>query len=79
MLNECLDVIAEEKQRLRQEQIERAGDPIIRMRRFRMLHQLCDYESQMIKKIDQFQTDDLADLIGNPFLCEINHITNRSA
>ena len=79
MLADFLDVVAEEKQKLRQEQIEHAADPIIRMRRFRMLRQLCDYESQVIKKIYQFQTDDMSDLIDNPFLGEISQIINRSA
>ena len=79
ILQDFLDAVAQEKQRLCKEQIERATDPIIRMRRFRMLHQLCDYESQVIKKIHGFQTDDPADLLHNPFIEEIRHIVNRSA
>jgi hypothetical protein len=79
MLTDSLDAVAEAKQTLRREQVEQAADSVIQMRRFRMLHQLCDYESQIIKKIHQFQTDDPGDLLFNPFIDEIRHITNRSA
>ena len=53
-------------------------DPIIRMRRMRMLTQLSEYESQILKKIQNFTTDDPNDL--NSFLIsEMYHIADRSA
>jgi hypothetical protein len=44
------------------ELIINATDPIVRKRRYRMLHHLSIYESQIIQKINDFETDDPADI-----------------
>jgi hypothetical protein len=65
---------------LEKELQEKASDPVIFKRRFRMLSQLADYESQIYKKIYNFDTEDFNDykqivyLINN----EIQNVTDRS-
>ena len=53
-LEQFLNSTTKAKQQLAQELFEKVGDPVVRMRRIRMIHQLCDYESQIVKKIYQF-------------------------
>lgn len=56
-----------------------ATDPTIRMRRFRMLKQLIQFESQMIEKIWRFETDDYQDLISWQAITEIQIVISRDA
>lgn len=65
---------------LKRELQERASDPVIFKRRFRMLTQLAEYESQIYKKIYNFNTDDFQDynLAMNLIVQEIQDVTNRS-
>jgi hypothetical protein len=65
---------------LEKELQEKASDPVIFKRRFRMLSQLADYESQIYKKIYNFVTDDVCDYIQVIYLIktEIQNVTNRS-
>lgn len=65
---------------LEQELQEKASDPVIFKRRFRMLSQLADYESQVYKKIYSFETEDLNDYRQVAYLIntEIQNVTNRS-
>lgn len=65
---------------LKQELQERASDPVIFKRRFRMLTQLAEYESQIYKKIYNFNTDDFQDynLAIHLIVQEIQDVTNRS-
>jgi hypothetical protein len=67
------------KHQLLDELVIYATDPIIRTRRMRMLAQLCDYEAQILKKIENFQTDDPSDLNIHIFNSEIYHVCDRSA
>lgn len=46
---------------LHQELYALADDPILLKRRFRMLSQLADYESQIYKKIYNFSSNDIND------------------
>lgn len=46
------------------ELVENATDPTIVMRRIRMLENLAEYQAQMLKKIQDFETDD-----PNDYLC----------
>jgi hypothetical protein len=49
------------------------------MRRFRMLHQLSQLESQTIKKIANLETDDPLDLLKDEIICnDIGNVVNRS-
>jgi hypothetical protein len=70
---------AKEKQQLLDELIIYATDPVRRMRRMRMISQLCNYESQVVQKIQNFITDDIEDLKLNNFMQELHNVCNRSA
>jgi hypothetical protein len=65
---------------LQNELNELANDPILVKRRFRMLSQLSDYESQLYKKIYQFCSDDINDyvLAAKQIVQEINNVVDRS-
>lgn len=65
---------------LQQELYTKANDPVLLRRRFRMISQLADYESQIYKKIYNFQssnTDDYFDTV-NIIIGEISHVTDRN-
>ena len=47
-----------ERNQLISEMIDHATDPTIVMRRIRMLEHLAEYQVQLLKKIQQFETDD---------------------
>ena len=70
---------ADIKQQLLDELIIYATDPARRMRRMRMISQLCNYESQVVQKIQNFSTDDVEDLQLSNFLKELHNVCNRSA
>ena len=57
-----------------------ADDPILLKRRFRMLSQLADYESQIYKKIYDFSSNDTDDYTAVLTLIkdELYHITQKS-
>lgn len=57
-----------------------ASDATLFKRRFRMLSQLAEYESQIYKKIYQFQGDTIDDYTTavGPILAEIQYVTNRN-
>jgi len=81
MLRKFLSHSEKLKKNLLQELVARATDPVIRMRRFRMLRQLSLYESQIIKKIENLETDDSYDFVfySNSLEHEANLIVNKSA
>ena len=56
-------------------------DPVIFMRRIRMLKQLADFESQMVTKINNFNADSQQDYLTglNQVLLEIDRVTARNA
>jgi len=63
------------------ELINGATNDIIFKRRFRMISQLDDFESQAIKKIYQFDSDNPEDYQQglNRLLIELNNVTSRNA
>lgn len=77
MLTEFMDKIKLQRETLLAELINNATDPVKRMRRARMLSQLSMYESQIIKKIAELETDDVSDFLDSNF--EIDAIVNRNA
>jgi len=44
-----------------------------------MLTQLCETEAQLLKKIENFQTDDPGDLTSYFLFPDIKHVCDRSA
>ena len=56
-----------------------ATDSVILRRRLRMIRHINQYESQLIKKIEQFNTDDPKDLDPYFLLSSLRDIVNRSA
>jgi hypothetical protein len=67
------------KNQLLQELITNATDPVICMRRFRMLQQISTYEGLAIKKIQNLQTEDVLDFLKPSFIKEANSVVNRDA
>jgi hypothetical protein len=65
---------------LHQELQEKATDPILLKRRFRMLAQLAQFESQIYKKIYNFTSDELDDFVLaiEAILLEIKNVADRS-
>ncbi len=61
------------------ELIDYATDPVIVKRRLRMLSQLSQIESQIILKIQAFETNDVDDIDIEMLCVEIRHITNRNS
>jgi hypothetical protein len=78
LLQQFLEATAKSRTSLLADLVNKATDPVIVMRRFRMLRQLAEYESQIVAKIQNFDTDDVLDFSQN-ILCEIQYITNYSS
>lgn len=80
MVDTVVKTIQTRRSILFQEMQERAGDDVIFKRRFRMLSQLADYESQIIKKIYQFSGNSVDDyvLAAKAIVSEIYDVTDRS-
>jgi hypothetical protein len=55
-----------ERNQLINEMIDNATDPTIVKRRIRMLEQLAEYQVQIYKKIEAFETDDPNDYLSIP-------------
>lgn len=79
LLTHFLDEVQQHRKKLLEELINRATDPVIRIRRFRMLSQLSQYESQIINKIANIETDDVTDFFVNDLILELRKVTNRDA
>lgn len=62
-----------------QELLTNATDPVICMRRFRMLQQISVYEGMAIKKIQNLETDDVLDFLKPSFIKEADAVVNRNA
>lgn len=67
------------RENLFSELLDNATDPIIVKRRLRMIRHINLYENQLIKKIEQFETNDVNDLIDFDPWVSIKDIVNRSA
>jgi hypothetical protein len=79
LLKNFLEKTCQARTQLFDELAVHAIDPVLYNRRFRMLSQLGQYESQIIKKIQNFETDDVGDLFPDKFFNGIEAILNRSA
>ena len=79
-LNTFLETVAEHRAELLKELKDYGCDPVRRMRRIRMLCQLSQYEADMIKKIDSFESDDPKEWLDTGVLMStLDQVTNRSA
>ena len=79
LIKKLLKSTEQAKNQLLDELIINATDPTIVKRRLRMIKNLNSYESQLIEKIQQFNTDDANDLVEFDPYKYIHHIINRSA
>lgn len=79
MLQEFLAKVQAAKEELLNELISRATDPVILKRRFRMLSQLALYESIIVSKIYNLETDDNNDFLKFDYSNNITAIINKSA
>ena len=59
LLNSVEKKVADERQKLIDELIDAGNDPVVWKRRFRMLSQLSQWHSNIVKKIYQFETDSI--------------------
>jgi hypothetical protein len=78
LLNDLLKTTQAQRQQLINEAIIKTNNPVVNMRRFRMLSQLAEYESVAIDKIMQLESDDVLDFIDNTYQSEISNIVDRS-
>ena len=80
LLNEFLVESQARRSMLLEELIDNATDPVVKKRRFRMLSNLAAYEASIIKKIANFDTDDIHDLLLFQSLSdELDSLLDRSA
>ena len=79
LIKKLLKSTEQAKNQLIDELIINATNPIIVKRRLRMIKNLNSYESQLIEKIQHFNTDDANELIGFEPDRYIRHIIHRSA
>jgi hypothetical protein len=79
LVQDTVQLIADARTKLLEELVIHASDPTIKMRRFRMLKQLSQFESQIIEKIWRFETVDHQDLLQINFLEEIQSVVSRDA
>jgi hypothetical protein len=65
---------------LHQELCELANDPILLKRRFRMIAQLADYESQIYKKIYKFNSSNINDYVEavERIIMEVHDVVSRN-
>ena len=79
LVQDTVQLVADARTKLLEELLIHASDPTIKMRRFRMLKQLSQFESQIIEKIWKFETDDHRDLLQIKLLDEIRSVVSRDA
>lgn len=79
MLQEFLAKVQTAKNELLKELINRATDPVILKRRFRMLSQLSLYESIVVLKIYNLETNDNSDFLKSAYTERIHAIIDKSA
>lgn len=77
LLSQFLEDTAQARKKLLEELVVNASDPIIFKRRFHMLKQLSHYESQIIEKIYNFDSDNPDDFDIKFF--HLNNIIDRSS
>ncbi len=75
-----IELATDHRNKLLSELIDCATDPVIVKRRLRMLSQLSQLESQLLSKIQLFETDDVNDFnCSVQILNEIECITDRNS
>lgn len=78
MLKNFLNTVQKHKEYLLVELIDRATDPVVQMRRFRMLSQLSLYEHQTIEKIISLETNDPKDFLKQNFEADTHFVVDRN-
>lgn len=79
LVQDTVQLVADARSKLLDELLIHAIDPTIKMRRFRMLRQLSQFESQIIEKIWKFKTDDYRDIVLGNISYEIYSVISRDA
>jgi hypothetical protein len=79
LIKKIIKKTSEHRNILMQELVDNATDPIIVKRRIRMLKHLNSYESQLISKVQNFETDNVDDLTLFNFDPGIFAVVHRSA
>jgi hypothetical protein len=80
LLNSVEKKVADERQKLINELIDAGNDPVVWKRRFRMLSQLSQWHSNIVKKIYQFETDSIEEYQQLDMVCqELATIVSRNA
>jgi hypothetical protein len=80
LLNSVEKKVADERQKLVNELIDAGNDPVVWKRRFRMLSQLSQWHSNIVKKIYQFETDSIEEYQQLDMVCqELAIIVSRNA
>jgi hypothetical protein len=79
LLNSFLQQTSRARTRLLNEIAVNATDPVLYQRRFRMLGHVSQYENQIIKKIQDFETNDVNDLTLAKLGLGLEDILNRNA
>lgn len=85
LIKEFNEECEKSRQTLLDEMITYATDPIVYTRRMRMIQQLTEYQAQILKKIQNFETDDITDFENitrrwrHDYPCEIFFIVDRSS
>lgn len=74
-----IEIANNHRSKLLTELVDYATDPVIVKRRLRMLSQLAHIESQLLSKIQSFETDDVNDFNFQTLFKEINCVTNRNS
>ena len=77
MLMTFLEEIKTIRNELCNELIDNASNPVMLMRRFRMLSQLSFYESTIITKIQNLKTDEVLDFLNYDFVSEAKMVASR--
>jgi hypothetical protein len=79
LIKNFLEHTHQARNQLFDELVINATDPTLYHRRFRMLSQLSQFENQIIKKIQDFDTDDVNDLSMDMISRGIAAVLHKSA
>jgi len=83
LVYEVCSYIAQQRQEVLRELVAYTQDPVRHRRRMRMLQQLANYEQITLEKIQNFETNDQADLahvdVIETLKQEVNSIVHKSA
>lgn len=79
LINRLLEHTHRLKTDLIHELTTNATDPVVFKRRLRMLRHVNSYESQLLQKIEDFETDDIQDLVNFDVAPFFKDITWRSS